>query len=294
MTKLPMFQRPSLDQITEIPDEIISVYVVENHVWADGGSDAARAEHRAESRTVDEFLINPVRPFLNDTFRQMASPYLPERKDNPIGQGYWIQAEFGSGKSHLLSFVGALALGSETEWELIREKERKAGLGRRESLYNFYESGLTKKTQDSKGIFVAVKTLVGQGGGAIGVGDSGMRLAAYILDAVAEQFYLENSRSLPLYLTEILAERFLKTEDFDRYRRDLARFLQDPNFLDVEEREDKDFLDDLQNNPDLGVQRDCGQRLKQVYRCPTNLSKRTSSALASATLAALLRASWLN
>jgi len=266
MTKLPMFQRQSLDQITDIPDEIISVYVVENHIWADGGSDEARAERRPETRTVDEFLISPVRPFLNDIFRQMAAPYVPERKDNPIGQGYWIQAEFGSGKSHLLSFVGALALGSETEWELVREKERKAGLGRRESLYNFYESGLAKKMQDSKGIFVAVKTLVGQGGGAIGVGDTGMRLAEYILDAVAEQFYLENGRSLPLYPTEILAERFLKTEDFDRYRRDLARFLQDPNFFDEEEREDiKDFLDDLQNNPDPGVQRDCGQRLWDFY-----------------------------
>ena len=111
MTELPMFQRKSLDQITEIPDEIISVYVVENHIWADGGSNEARAARRAETRTVEEFLINPVRPFLNDIFRQMTAPYMPERKDNPIGQGYWIQAEFGSGKSHLLSFVGALALG---------------------------------------------------------------------------------------------------------------------------------------------------------------------------------------
>jgi hypothetical protein len=147
MPSLPMFQRKTLDQITEIPEEIISVYVIENHIWADGGSDEARAKRRAEARTVDEFLINPVRPFLNDIFRQMAAPYAPERKDNPIGQGYWIQAEFGSGKSHVLSFVGALALGGEAEWGLVREKERKAGLGRRESLYSFYESGLAKKTQ---------------------------------------------------------------------------------------------------------------------------------------------------
>jgi len=263
---LAMFQRTSLDQITQIPDSIISVYVVENHIWADGGSLEARKARKAETRTVDEFLTDPVRPFLNDIFRQMAAPYVPERKDNPIGQGYWIQAEFGSGKSHLLSFVGALALGGETEWNLIRKREREAGLGRRESLYNFYESGLAKKTRESKGIFVAVKTLVGQGGGAIGVGDTSRRLTEYILDAVAEQFYLETGKSLPLYPTEILAERFLNTDDFERYRRDLAKFLQDPNFFDEEEREDiNDFLDDLQNNPDPGVQRDCGQRLWDFY-----------------------------
>lgn len=266
MTSLSMFQRKPLDQVTEIPDEIISVYVVENHIWADGGSNEARAARRPETRTVDEFLINPVRSFLNDIFRQMAAPYVPERRDNPIGQGYWIQAEFGSGKSHVLSFIGALALGGEVEWELVREKERKAGLGRRESLYNFYESGLAKKAQESKGIFVAVKTLVGQGGGAIGVGDTGRALTEYVLDAVAEQFYLETGRSLPLYPTEILAERFLNTDDFDLYRRDLAKFLKDPNFFDEEEQEDiSDFLDDLQNNPDPGVQRDCGQRLWDFY-----------------------------
>ena len=108
MPSLSMFQRKSLDQITDIPDEIISVYVVENHIWADNGSDEARAARTAEMRTVDEFLIDPVRSFLNDVFRQLAAPYVPERKDNPIGQGYWIQAEFGSGKSHLLCLLAAL------------------------------------------------------------------------------------------------------------------------------------------------------------------------------------------
>ena len=89
-SNLSMFQRITLDQVTQVPDSIISVYVVENHIWAGGGSDEARAARQAETRTVDEFLIDPVRSFLNDIFRQMAAPYAPERKDNPIGQGYWI------------------------------------------------------------------------------------------------------------------------------------------------------------------------------------------------------------
>lgn len=269
MTKspaLPMFQRKSLDQITEIPDQIISVYVVENHIWSDGGSEKARAERGAQPRTVDEFLIGPVRPFLNDIFRQMAAPYSPERKDAPIGQGYWIQAEFGAGKSHLLSFIGSLALGGEAEWALVRDKERKEGLGRRESLYNFYETGIAKKTTESKGIFVAVKTLVGQGGGAIGVSDTGRTFTEYVLDAVAEQFYQETGRSLPLYPTEILAQRFLHQGDLERYQRDLAKFLKDPTFFDDEEQEELgDFLNDLQTNLAPGVQRDCGQRLWDFY-----------------------------
>ena len=99
---LGLYQRKSLDQITAVPDGIISVYVVENHIWAGGGSREARAARRAEIRTVQEFLIHPVRSFLTDLFRGLAAPYTHGRRDNPIGQGYWIQAEFGSGKSHLL------------------------------------------------------------------------------------------------------------------------------------------------------------------------------------------------
>ena len=134
-----LFQRKSLDQIIKVPDSLTSVYVVERHIWADGGDQVARAARLAEQKTVEEFLIDPVRSFLNDFFRQISAPYLPERKDNPIGQGWWVQAEFGSGKSHLLSFLGAMALGNEKLWNIVQDKEQKAGMGKRESLYNFYE-----------------------------------------------------------------------------------------------------------------------------------------------------------
>ena len=263
---LNVFQRKALDQVTTIPDSIISVYVVENHVWADGGSREARAQRKAERRTVQEFLIGPVRSFLNDLFRGLAAPYTPGRKENPIGQGYWIQAEFGSGKSHLLSLVGALALGGEDVWNLIQEKERLAGMGRRESLFSFYENGLAKKAKDSKGILVAVKTLIGQGGGAIGMKGMNRTLAEYVLDAVADQFYLETGHSLPFYPVEMLAERFLNTEDFELYQSRLARFLKDPAFFDDEEQEDiQDFLADLQSTADPGRRRDCGDRLWRFY-----------------------------
>jgi hypothetical protein len=83
-----IFQRKSLDQVITVPESLISVYVVERHIWANGGEHAARAARLVEQKTVDEFLINPVRSFLNDFFRQISAPYLPERKDNPIGQGW--------------------------------------------------------------------------------------------------------------------------------------------------------------------------------------------------------------
>lgn len=268
--ELKLYQRKSLDQITSVPDDIISVYVVEQHIWSNKGTEEerrlARVQRVAESQTVEEFLIDPVRPFLMDFFRQLAAPYDPARRDAPIGQGYWIQAEFGSGKSHLLSFLGALALGSEKEWDIIKEKEDKAGRGRRESLYSFYENGLAKKSKDSKGIFVAVKTLVGQGGGGGGLSGAEKTLTDYILDAVGDQYYTENGRSLPLYPTEILAERFLKS-DIDRYSRELGKFLKDPAYFDEENQESlEDFLNDLQYNHDPGVQRDCGQRLWDFYK----------------------------
>lgn len=264
--KQNQFQRPSLDQIISIPDSLTSVYVLERHIWADGGEEAARAGRKAEQKTVEEFLLNPSRSFLNDFFRQISAPYLPERRDTPIGQGWWIQAEFGSGKSHLLSFLGAAALGNEEVWDVIRKKEQDAGQGKRDSLYHFYEDGLAKKNRESKGIFVAVKTLVGYGGGGVGLANAESSLRDYILDAVSEQFALENGRSIPIYPTQILADRFLNSDDFELYRPRLAKFLKNPKYFDEDAQQDIDaFIEDLRNTNDPNLQRDCGQRLWDFY-----------------------------
>lgn len=263
-TELNLFRRKPLDEICTVPDDIISVYVIENHVWADRGSEEARRTRKAERRTVEEFLVDPVRPFLNDVFQHLAAPYEPARRDAHIGQGYWIQAEFGSGKSHVLSLVGGLALGDEAAWEILRRKEQDAGRGKRDSLYIHWENGLKKKSQ-GKGIFVVVKTLVGHGSGTVGVRDTGHQLTEYILDAIQAQYRLENGHPLPLFPTELLAKRFLR-DDLDRYKRDLEKFLVDPKFFDEEERSTLDeFVANLQNDRDPGVQKDCGRKLWQFY-----------------------------
>jgi hypothetical protein len=263
-----LFKRQSLDLLCDVPDDIIDVYVVERHVWQGGTVEdeaESKRKRRAEPRTVKDFLIDPVRSLLNDVMRQLAAPYDPNSKANPIGQGWWIQAEFGSGKSHLLSFIGAVALGDQRVWETVNELETKAKKGKRESLYQFYDSGLARKsTGKSKGIFVAVKTLVGQGGGTIGVTDTGRKLTEYLLDVVQDQYQAENGNPISVYPVELLADRF--EQDVERYRKDLGKFLTDPKFFDEEEQEDLEkFLDDLHNSKSQTVRRDCGQKLWRFY-----------------------------
>ena len=258
--------RESLSKICSVPEKIISVYSLEKHVWADGQSDKAIKNRNPELQTISEFQIDPVRHFLTDIFRNIAAPYRPERRENPIGQGYWIQAEFGSGKSHLLCFLASLSLGSQGAWDLIRDKEQKAGRGKRESLYQFWEDGLkVKNTGDKKGIFVVVKTLVGSGGGTVGYDKTGRRLVEYILDAAKEQLQKEIGKNLSLYPTELLADRFL-LRDLERYRVDLKKFLKDPQFFaDDEFEEIDDFIREIQENKSPEYKLSCGNKLWRFY-----------------------------
>ncbi len=257
--------RKTLDEICEVPEKIISVYSLEKHVWSDSNSERSRKSRAPELRTVEEFQLDPVRPFLTDILRNMAAPYKREKKDNPIGQGYWIQAEFGSGKSHLLCLLSALALGNRDAWEIIKSKENKAGRGKRESLYQFWEEGLQSKNTKSGGIFVVVKTLVGAGGGVVGLSDKGQKLSEYILDAVKEQLLIERDKNLSLYPAELLADRFIK-EDLHRYKTDLKKFLKDPGYFDEDEFEEADdFIKEIQLNKSPEYKRSCGNKLWRFY-----------------------------
>ncbi len=258
--------RKSLDQICTIPDKIISVYSLEQHVWADSNSEASRHKRKPELKTIEEFQIDPVRPFLTDIFRRVAAPYKPEQKENPIGQGYWIQAEFGSGKSHLLCTLAALALGSSQAWELVRDKEKKDGRGKRESLYRFWEEGIdAKSSKGQKGIFVIVKTLVGAGGGVVGVDTQGRRFTEYIIDAAKEQIQVELGKNLSLYPAELLADRFV-ADDLERYRQDLKKFLKDPNYFNEDEFEElNDFIREIRQDKNPEYKRSCGNKLWRFY-----------------------------
>ena len=166
----------------------------------------------------------------------------------------------------MLSVVGALALGDKQVWDIVLDLETKNKKGKRESIYNFYENGLAKKSSGkSKGIFLAVKTLVGQGGGTIGVTDTGRKLTEYILDAVQDQYHAETGKSISVYPVEVLADRF--ESELDLYHKRLAKFLKDPKYFDDNERvEIEEFLDNLRNSKKPTVRRDCGQKLWDFYR----------------------------
>lgn len=259
--------RKSLGEICEVPEKIISVYSLEQHVWADSNSEEARKDRVPELQTIEEFKVGPVRPFLNDILRKMAAPYKKEKKDDPIGQGYWVQAEFGSGKSHLLCFLSALALGDEQAWELVKTKEEKAGRQKRDSIYVFWREGIKSKSaaDGSKGFFVVVKTLVGEGGGVVGLAGKGRRLSSFIIDAVKEQIQVELGKNISLYPAELLADRFIK-EDLDKFRGQLKKFLKDPGFFEEDEYEEIDeFLDDIQQSKAPEVKKSCGDKLWRFY-----------------------------
>jgi hypothetical protein len=258
--------RKNLPEICEVPDKIISVYSLERHVWADSNSEVSRKARKPELQTIEEFQIDPVRPFLSDILRNIAAPWKSERKENPVGQGYWIQAEFGSGKSHLLCCLAALVLGGKDAWDIVKKKEDASGRGKRESLYRFWEEGIeSKNVKGSKGVFVIVKTLVGAGSGTIGLTDKGRRLSEYILDAVKEQLQAELGKNISLYPVELLADRFIG-EDLDRFRKDLAKFLRDPNYFDEDEYEEvDDFIRTIQENRTPEYKRSCGNKLWRFY-----------------------------
>jgi hypothetical protein len=80
MAKSDLFtERKSLDEICTVADKIISVYSLEKHVWADSNSAEARKNRKPELQTIEEFQLDPVRPFLNDVLRNMAAPYNKDR-----------------------------------------------------------------------------------------------------------------------------------------------------------------------------------------------------------------------
>ena len=45
-------QRKPLGEICKVPDKIISVYALEQHVWEDGNSETARACRPPEKQTI--------------------------------------------------------------------------------------------------------------------------------------------------------------------------------------------------------------------------------------------------
>ena len=143
-----------LRELVALPERMEATISLDEHIWL-----GASRGGPLYLPTLESFVVSAeLRGYLREIFRKLSAPYDPHDGDNAIGQGWWIQAEFGAGKSHLLAFVTVMALADEAAWELLARKEAEAGLGRRESLAQFGEGMLGKR------IFPLVKNLVGGGG----------------------------------------------------------------------------------------------------------------------------------
>jgi hypothetical protein len=244
----PLFdQRQPLAEILDLPKKVQSVYSLTQHVWA-GSGDAERAKSKAEGRvrldTLDEFFIDPVRNYLNRVFEHVA--------DND-GQGFWFQAEFGVGKSHLLAATAVLAVGGAAAWEHVKKREdeeRKAGPGAR-------LDSLWRKKLEKRKLFPIIFSLEGVGGG------QDKRLEDFILDEAQATFTLRTGKPLAVYPEQHLARLFLK-EHQRTFEQDLRRFLADKRLMKGLPRyEYAELIKALQS---AESQRDAGRVLMAFYR----------------------------
>ncbi len=112
---------------------------------------------------------------------------------------------------------------------------------------------------------MVAKTLVGSGGGTVGLDEPGKPFTEYLIDAVKDQLLKETGKNISLYPVESLVDRFLK-QDETRYRTDLEKFLKDPNYFEDDEFEDlTEFIKNMQENRSPEYKRSCGNKLWRFY-----------------------------
>jgi hypothetical protein len=239
--------RKALRDIVTVPKSVQSVYSLTQHVW-EGDSDAKRQASKKENRvrleTLDEFFLDPVRAYLNRIFEKIA---------DGEGQGFWVQAEFGVGKSHLLAATAVLAVGGPSAWERLKareDEEKKAGPGAR-------LDALWQKKIEEKRIFPVVFSLEGSGGG------HEKRLEDFILEEAQATFALREGKPLAVYPEEHLARLFLK-EHQKVFRDELRSFLGEKRLMRGLPQYDYDEL--IKALQDPAGQRDAGRVLTAFYR----------------------------
>ena len=239
--------RKPLGQIVRVPERVQSVYSLTQHVWAgdsDAERDKAKKENRVRLETLDEFFLDPVRAYLNRIFEKIA---------DGEGQGFWVQAEFGVGKSHLLAATAVLAVGGPDAWERLKEREdqeKKAGPGAR-------LDALWRKKIETKKIFPIVFSLEGCGGG------QEKKLEDFVLDEAQALFGLREGKPLAVYPEEHLADLFLR-EHQKAFRDDLRVFLSDKRLMrGLPEYEYDELVKALKDPREL---RDAGRLLMAFYR----------------------------
>jgi hypothetical protein len=239
--------RKPLKDLLNVPDRVQSVYSLTQHVWAGESDDERRTSRKTNKvrlETLDEFFLDPVRGYLSRIFERIAQNE---------GQGFWVQAEFGVGKSHLLAATAVMALGGPAAWEEVKKREAvegKAGPGAR-------LDALWRKKLEKRRLFPIVFSLEGFGGG------HQMRLEDFILEEAQATFALREGKPLAVYPEEHLARLFLK-EHQKAFKDELRGFLADERLTrGLPQYDYEDFLKALQNPH---AQRDAGRVLTAFYR----------------------------
>jgi hypothetical protein len=215
MATLLVEMRKPLKEIIYVPPKVTSVYSLVQHVWAGDSEDErrqAKKEGRLRLETLQEFYLEPVRNYLNRFLEMVATGE---------GQGFWLQAEFGVGKSHMLAVEAILALGGSEVWSLVRAKEDETpevGPGRR--LDNLWADKISRKR-----IFPVIFSLEGIGG------TENAKLEDFILKEAQDVHQLRTHRPLPVTPDDYLADWYLN-EGHEDYEKSLRTFLADRRLME--------------------------------------------------------------
>lgn len=238
-----------MGRIVSVAGEITTTYDLERHVWEEDSETGMRV---VRDKTLSEFLLKPSLSFLSDIIHSMHG-------DSPRPKAYWVQAEYGAGKSHLLAVTVQLALAGPKQWNTIREKEKQEGILPDVSLLrNVHVQDWREDTQGSdKGIFPIVCNLVGRvSGSSHGFGSN--RLIDCIFNVASNEFRERTGSPLLLYPAEKLVQRFMN-EDKLRYFDEFKEFLAT---LNPEERLDLSDLKDMS----MGDMKNAALVISSFYR----------------------------
>lgn len=216
------FNIKSFEEVISVTSDITTTYDLEKHVWEES---IGNGEKSLRNKTLSEFLLRPSLSFLSDILQNMHS-------NSPSAQAYWVQAEYGAGKSHLLAVLVQLALAGPRQWRMVREKEDQEGISDEVSLLRNIDTAVRNENmrEREKGIFPIVCNLVGRV--SSGFGSLGRNcLLDCITNVTANEYRERTGSSLLLYPAEKLVERFVN-EDKMRYSEEFAEFL---STFDIEE-----------------------------------------------------------
>ena len=224
-------QRNPLTQILDVPTAVTSVYSMVQHIW-DGDDEKSHREsrklNRARVTTLEEFFIDPVRSYLDRFLADVA---------DGEGQGYWMLAHFGVGKSHLMAVEAILTIGGEQVWNIVKKKEDGVkGLGPAVRLDRFRNRIAKKK------IFPIIFTLEGKGGG------HEKKLSDFILDEARNVYEDRTGKPLAITAAHHLAEWYLQDGRND-FEKSLKDFIANKRLMDKLPKYDNylDWLSSLQN-----------------------------------------------